>query len=164
MKFKKGDKVKIIHKFKDITSNEKYYQKETVVDGYDKNAGYYSLDIDKGLYDWEEHWLEPVEEIKHGDGILGGVSYAAQTQSFFDKAYASLARMQNEKNKRYGESALKPLDIFAKHHPYGSRIDEKLSRVKNSDVLRKNDLADIIGGIMLICKENGWDNFEDLID
>jgi hypothetical protein len=83
---------------------------------------------------------------------------------FFEKAYTSLMKMQIEKNKRYGESALKPLDIFAKHHAYGSRIDEKLSRVKGSDELRKNDVADIIGGIMLLCKDRGWDNFEDLID
>jgi hypothetical protein len=82
MKFKKGDKVKIIHKFKDIISNKMYYQKETVVNGYDKFTGYYSLGIDTGIYAWEEHWLEPVEEIKHRDGILGEVSYAAQTQSY----------------------------------------------------------------------------------
>lgn len=97
-----------------------------------------------------EHWLEPVDQI--------------ETESFFDKAYVSLARMQNEKNKRYGESALKPLDIFTKHHSYGSRLDEKLARVKNSNELRKNDLADIIGGVMLICKDKGWDSFDDLID
>lgn len=83
---------------------------------------------------------------------------------FFQKAYQSLCRMQIEKDKRYGNSALKPLDIFAKHHTYGSRIDEKLARVKNSDELRKNDVADIIGGLMLLCRDRGWDNFEDLID
>lgn len=87
-----------------------------------------------------------------------------KSDDFFDRAYASLCRMQKEKNKRYGESALKPLDIFAKHHPYGARLDEKLARVQNSSELRKNDLADIIGGIMLICKDKGFDNFEDLID
>ena len=82
----------------------------------------------------------------------------------FDKAYASLAAMQKEKDKKYGNSALKPLDIFSKHHPYGSRLDEKLARVKNCDELRKNDVADLIGGLMVICQSKGWDNFEDLID
>jgi hypothetical protein len=72
--------------------------------------------------------------------------------------------MLQAKNKNYGESALKPLDIFAKHHSYGSRLDEKLARVKNSDKLRKNDVADIIGGLMLLCKDNNWDDFDDLID
>ena len=84
--------------------------------------------------------------------------------TFFDKAYASLCKMQKDKDHKYGNSALQPLDVFAKHHPYGARIDEKLARVKYSDELRKNDVADIIGGIMLLCKERGWDNFEDLID
>ena len=83
---------------------------------------------------------------------------------FFTNAYASLCRMQIEKDKKYGNSALKPLDIFAKHHLYGARIDEKLARVKNSKELRKNDVADIIGGLMLLCKDKNWDNFDDLID
>jgi hypothetical protein len=87
-----------------------------------------------------------------------------KNEDFFKKAYTSLCKMQIEKDKRYGNSALKPLNIFAKHHNYGSRIDEKLARVQNSEQLRKNDVADIIGGLMLICKDNNWDNFEDLID
>lgn len=82
----------------------------------------------------------------------------------FEKIYSSLLKMQKAKDKAYGNSALKPLDIFAKHHPYGSRLDEKLARVKNSKELRKNDVADIIGGLVLICKDKGWTNFEDLID
>jgi len=85
-------------------------------------------------------------------------------ESFFNKAYDSLKKMQIAKDKNYGNSALQPLDIFAKHHSYGSRIDEKLARVKYSIELRKNDVADIIGGLMLLCKDNNWDNFEDLID
>lgn len=84
--------------------------------------------------------------------------------NFFDIAYKSICEMQKAKNKNYGESALQPLDIFAKHHFYGSRLDEKLARVKNSSELRKNDIADIIGGCMLICKDKGWNNFDDLID
>lgn len=87
-----------------------------------------------------------------------------KNENFFERAYESLAKMQIEKDKRYGNSAIKPLDIFAKHHPYGSRLDEKLARIKNSDTLRKNDVADVIGGCMLLCLENGWDDFEDLID
>lgn len=82
----------------------------------------------------------------------------------FEKIYSSLLKMQKAKDKAYGNSALKPLNIFAKHHPYGARIDEKLARVKNSKELRKNDVADIIGGLVLICKDKGWTNFEDLID
>ena len=78
--------------------------------------------------------------------------------------YASLQNMQETKDKAYGNSALRPLDIFAKHHPYGSRLDEKLARVKNCEDLRKNDVADLIGGLVLICQDNDWTNFDDLID
>jgi len=84
--------------------------------------------------------------------------------NFFKTATESLCKMLEAKNKAYGESALKPLDIFAKHHPYGSRLDEKLARIKNSSELRKNDVADIIGGLFLICKDKGWSDFTDLID
>jgi len=80
------------------------------------------------------------------------------------KIYNSLCEMQIDKDRKYGNSALKPLDIFARHHKYGSRIDEKLSRVKACEKLRKNDVADIIGGLVLICMNRGWDNFEDLMD
>ena len=97
-------------------------------------------------------------------GCITGKSIFDEDNNFFDRAYKSLCRMQQTKNAKYGNSALKPLDIFAKHHTYGSRIDEKLARVKYSEILRKNDVADIIGGLMLLCKEKGWDSFEDLID
>ncbi len=82
----------------------------------------------------------------------------------FKAIFESLCEMVEEKDKRYGNSALKPLDIFAKHHPYGSRLDEKLARVKNSEELRKNDIADIIGGLALICQDKGFSNFKDQID
>lgn len=87
-----------------------------------------------------------------------------ENKLFFRECYNSLCEMQIEKDKRYANSALKPLDIFAKHHSYGSRIDEKLARVKNSQELRKNDVADIIGGLILLCKDRNWSDFSDLID
>jgi hypothetical protein len=82
----------------------------------------------------------------------------------FSDILGSIGQMLAEKDKRYGNSALKPLDIFAKHHSYGARLDEKLARVKNSGELRKNDVADIIGGLVLICRDNGWTDFSDQID
>ncbi|MFP4698698.1 MAG: hypothetical protein ACLFMO_08340 [Eubacteriales bacterium] len=82
----------------------------------------------------------------------------------FKDIYQSLLNMQRAKDAKYGNSALKPLDIFAKHHNYGSRLDEKLARIKHSDELRKNDVADLIGGLVLICKDKSWTNFDDLID
>ena len=80
------------------------------------------------------------------------------------KVFDSINNMVQAKNKKYGGSALKPLDIFARHHGYGSRIDEKLARVKNSEELSQNDVGDIIGGLVLICKDKGWFDFEKFID
>ena len=105
-------------------------------------------------FKWEE--LRP--------GIRTRTFEQIKEDNFFKTATESLCKMLEAKNKAYGESALKPLDIFAKHHPYGSRLDEKVARVKNSEELRKNDVADIIGGLFLICKDKGWDDFTDLID
>ena len=57
-----------------------------------------------------------------------------------------------EKNKRYGNSALQPLNIFYKGDAINSiaiRLDDKISRIKNSSELRKNDMFDILGYLIL---------------
>ena len=82
----------------------------------------------------------------------------------FRKTLESIAEMIEYKNKAYGNSALNPLEIFAKHHSYGSRLDEKLARVKYSDKLRKNDIADLIGGLVIIATDLGFTDFSDQID
>lgn len=79
----------------------------------------------------------------------------------------SLNRLLQEKNKRYGNSALEPLGIFNKNSASEGimvRLDDKLMRVKNSNELRKNDVSDIMGYLVLLCVDRGWDNFDDLID
>jgi len=79
----------------------------------------------------------------------------------------SLNKLLQEKNKRYGNSALKPINLFNKLESFNSiliRLDDKLNRVKNSDELRKNDIADIMGYLTLLCVSKNWLNFNDLID
>lgn len=79
----------------------------------------------------------------------------------------SLNTLLQEKNKRYGNAALNPLGIFNKNSATDGiliRLDDKLQRVKNSDILRKNDIADIMGYLTLLCVEKEWTNFDDLID
>jgi hypothetical protein len=126
-----------------------------------------TVNIDKIPYTINQ---ELIKEYYFVDGdvelpiLRSDVEMELTDEAFFEEAYKSICEMQIEKNKRYAESALKPLNVFAKHHPYGSRIDEKLARIQTADVLRKNDVADIIGGCMLLCKANGWVNFKDLID
>jgi hypothetical protein len=65
------------------------------------------------------------------------------------------------KNAKYGNSALNPLNIFSGKAKVGTRIDDKLARVRNSVELRKNDVVDIMGYLTLICVENGWNDFTD---
>jgi len=72
-----------------------------------------------------------------------------------------------EKNKRYGDSALDPIHIFSKLPPGEQlcvRLDDKLSRIKNSGELRKNDVVDTLGYMILLCIYNDWLDFEDQID
>lgn len=82
----------------------------------------------------------------------------------FEDVTKGISKMLEAKDAAYGSCALKPLEIFSKHHVYGARLDEKLARVKHSKELRKNDVADLIGGLILICKDKGWSDFTDLID
>jgi hypothetical protein len=69
------------------------------------------------------------------------------------------------KNEAYGNSALEPLRIFAKgESAIEQRIDDKLSRIKNSADLRKNDVVDLIGYLVLISIRNRWTDMKELID
>ena len=62
------------------------------------------------------------------------------------------------KNEKYGDSAINPIGVFTKHlkHVHENtasilvRLDDKLSRVRNSDLLRTNDISDIIGYCTLL--------------
>ena len=108
-----------------------------------------------------------INELKQQSKSLQKEELLCETlkeEKSFKAIFNSLCKMLEIKDAKYGNSALKPLGIFAKHHNYGSRLDEKLARVKNSDDLRKNDVADIIGGLVLICKDKEWFNFDDQID
>jgi hypothetical protein len=71
------------------------------------------------------------------------------------------------KNMMYGDSALHPLGIFCKAGATSSitvRLDDKLNRIKNAEELRKNDVADLIGYLALLCVSNGWLSFEEFKD
>ena len=57
--------------------------------------------------------------------------------------------------------------IFTKTNATDSiliRIDDKISRIKNSKTLRKNDIADITGYFVLLMASKDWISFKDLID
>lgn len=82
----------------------------------------------------------------------------------FKKITSSICSLLEYKNQKYGNSALEPLKVFSGKSEVGTRLDDKLARIKNSDVLKKNDVADMIGYLTLICAEKGWDDFEEFKD
>lgn len=84
-----------------------------------------------------------------------------------NKITEELNNLLQEKNKRYGNAALEPLGIFNKNDATDGilvRLDDKLMRIKNSKELRKNDIADVLGYLVLLCADKEWILFKDLID
>lgn len=89
------------------------------------------------------------------------------TQKKIALVFDGMREVVLEKNKRYGDSALSPLGCFSKVSADESiriRLDDKLKRIMNASELRKNDVADIIGYLSLLCVSRNWTDFTDLID
>lgn len=113
-----------------------------------------------------------VEKIKHKFGYK--LKYTSMGMDFdkidtevdaeFKNITDSIASLLEYKNEKYGDAVLSPLDIFKGKCKAGQRLDDKLSRIMNSDELRKNDVADAIGYLILTCKEFGWVNFDEFKD
>ena len=71
----------------------------------------------------------------------------------------SIISVLNEKNKRYGDSALSPRRIFFKGSSEDGiliRLDDKYSRISNSSELRTNDLFDLFGYLVLLSMAKGY--------
>lgn len=77
-----------------------------------------------------------------------------------DTILNSVSEVLIEKNRRYGNAALEPIGLFYKGDSTTSitiRIDDKISRVKNAEILRKNDMFDLLGyGLLLGISQNYW--------
>lgn len=89
------------------------------------------------------------------------------TQDQISAVFDGMRDLVLEKNKRYGDSALHPVNCFSKVSADESiriRLDDKLKRIMNATELRKNDVADIIGYLSLLCVSRNWIDFQDLID
>jgi hypothetical protein len=84
-----------------------------------------------------------------------------------DILFDNFSEFLKEKNRRYGDSALAPMQIFSKFDSSDSicqRLDDKLSRIKNGNELQKNDVSDIMGYIALLMISKDWLSFDEFID
>lgn len=90
-----------------------------------------------------------------------------ETQKKINSVVDGIKEVLFTKNARYGNAALEPLRIFSKKEStetdIPSRLDEKLSRIKNSPELRVNDVADLIGYSVLLLIQMGVKK-QDLLD
>lgn len=100
----------------------------------------------------DEEWREAREKV---------FSYARgekPTQQKIRDITEAMKDLLLYKNEKYGDSAISPLCIFTKHIKNVEnntasilvRLDDKLSRVKNAEELRTNDVSDIIGYCTLL--------------
>ena len=78
-----------------------------------------------------------------------------------------------EKNNRYGNSALDPLNIFTSHFSKENDkglnsilviLYDNLVKIKISKKKKKNDISDLIGYLKLLCVNKNWLDFSDQID
>lgn len=89
------------------------------------------------------------------------------TQEKIDYLFDNFKEFLKEKNRRYGDSALNPSNVFSKVDAFNqicNRLDDKLSRIKESKELRKNDVSDVFGYIALLLISKDWMEFDDLLD
>ena len=105
-------------------------------------------------------WIYPIELMY---GHLVDEDSPVDTNDF-KKITDSIASILSYKNNKYGNSALNPISVFNGKSKVGQRADDKISRIQNSEKLQKNDVADLLGYLILICQENGWDNFDEFKD
>lgn len=154
---------------------QEYFKNAKLIeDKYGDTIYYSNFNLDN-IYNNGEDWFVD-DEFRNNDILLycSHDGYAEiieykdikeQTpENEFKQITNSISELLEYKNKKYGRSALNPINIFQGKTKVGQRLDDKISRVKNSDVLRKNDIADIIGYLILVCKENNWNDFSEFKD
>ena len=116
---------------------------------------------------------QPKRYLATDDGfrevIVAGGEQTPETREKISSVMDSLKALLLEKNRRYGDSALRPLGIFTHHAADAKagilwRLDDKLSRVAHSDELRRNDVCDIMGYLCLLCVDKGWTDFSGELD
>jgi hypothetical protein len=87
---------------------------------------------------------------------------SATTEQKIWEEVNAVGNLLSEKNKSYGDSAVRPVNIFSKGNAVDSlcaRIDDKIMRIKNKGINDKTEdtVSDLIGYLILLkiaLKEN----------
>ena len=94
-----------------------------------------------------------------------------KTQKNIKQICENIEKVLLEKNKRYGNSATKPINIFSPMNAkmgIRQRMDDKLKRIQTTTAfdqdLRKNDVFDLIGYLILYCEAEDWTDFKEFLD
>lgn len=107
-----------------------------------------------------------VKDDKKSDCSIG-YDTVNETQEKIDSILGAITQLLKVKNSRYGNSILSPMRVFCKKDKEESdipaRLDDKLSRIKNSTTIRVNDVADLIGYSVLLLVEMGVTK-QDILD
>jgi len=95
--------------------------------------------------------------------ITNSYIMSEETEQKIDTVCDNLKAMLKSKNRKYGDSAISPINIFARDNAGGSilvRIDDKLSRIKNTSTLDRDDVTDLMGYLVLLSIFMGWTEYE----
>lgn len=158
MGFKKGDKV--------VCINDKVTGSDLLKEGQVYTVRL-PLKNDTLLLEETDAWVWVSDLFKLAPEVEKEVAPSVSTLDLIEILFENFKEFLKEKNRRYGDSALKPLNIFSKEsvgNEICNRLDDKLSRIKASEILRKNDVADVFGYVALLLISKGWTSFEDLLD
>lgn len=125
------------------------------------NSEGYKLFVRKKIKTEEKYSQYDIDNYKRNINI--------QTQNDIKNICNKISEILVYKNKMYGNSILEPKNIFYKGDSITSiliRLDDKIGRVTNSEVIRVNDIVDIIGYLvlLLIAKRTQLTELENLKD
>ena len=149
-----------------------------------KNIYMKNPSVVKKLVDYvEQIYLEAFKE-----GLRVKTRHLSETEQKIKSVMDGMQELLFYKNKKYGDSALHPKQVFCKRDASDSitiRLDDKLSRMINGsdltseegeqfamlfkrimggDLLRKNDVSDFIGYLTLFCASKHWLEFSEFMD
>lgn len=125
------------------------------------NSEGYKLFVRKKIKTEEKYSQYDIDNYKSNINI--------QAQNDIKNICNKISEILVYKNKMYGNSILEPKNIFYKGNSITSiliRLDDKIGRVTNSEVIRVNDIVDIIGYLvlLLIAKRTQLTELENLKD